>query len=142
MPVVGLDHFAIPTANAERLVAFYQKLGFSFPDLEEWRAGHVKVIAVACGDQKFHIHPEGFIASWPGGVSARGDTAVPGCGDFCFVWEGGLEALHEHLERVGAPIVHGPVNRIGGRAGGTTPSVSVYIRDPDFNLVEFMIYDA
>jgi catechol 2,3-dioxygenase-like lactoylglutathione lyase family enzyme len=140
MPVTGLDHFAIPTSDTERLVAFYQRLGFSFPDLEEWRAGRVKVISVACGNQKFHIHPAGFIAGWPGGVSARADTAVPGCGDFCFVWEGGMEGLRRHLDEAGVEVVFGPVGRIGGRGGGTAPSTSVYVRDPDHNLVEFMCY--
>jgi len=51
-------------------------------------------------------------------------------------------ALREHLARAEAPIVYGPVERMGGRRGGITPSVSVYIRDPDHNLVEFMCYDA
>jgi catechol 2,3-dioxygenase-like lactoylglutathione lyase family enzyme len=66
---------------------------------------------------------------------------VPGCGDICFVWEGGLASVTATLAKAGIPIIEGPVNRIGGRALGTAASVSVYVRDPDDNLVEFMCYD-
>ena len=44
------------------------------------------------------------------------------------------------LQGAGIPIIKGPVDRIGGRNGGTASSVSVYVRDPDDNLVEFMCY--
>jgi catechol 2,3-dioxygenase-like lactoylglutathione lyase family enzyme len=59
----------------------------------------------------------------------------------CFVWEGGLAALHELLAAAGVTPIHGPVDRIGGRHGGTAAGVSVYLRDPDENLVEFICYD-
>ena len=53
------------------------------------------------------------------------------------VW---IASVIETLGRAGIPIIEGPVNRIGGRDAGTAPSVSVYVRDPDDNLVEFMCY--
>jgi catechol 2,3-dioxygenase-like lactoylglutathione lyase family enzyme len=81
------------------------------------------------------VHPEGFIAN------LRGPTAVPGCGDLCFVWEGGLAKLKKMLSDAGVAIIKGPVDRVGGRNAGTAASVSVYVRDPDDNLVEFMCYD-
>ena len=90
---------------------------------------------MAFGNNKINVHPEGFVAN------LRGPTAVPGCGDICFVWEGGLASALEMLDRAGVPIIKGPVDRIGGRNAGTANSVSVYVRDPDDNLVEFMCYD-
>ena len=42
MHTVGIDHIAMPTADAERLMAFYKKLGFAINDEDEWRAGQAK----------------------------------------------------------------------------------------------------
>ena len=57
------------------------------------------------------------------------------------MWEGGLAELTGMLAKAGVPIIGGPVDRVGGRARGTAASVSVYARDPDQNLLEFMCYD-
>ena len=70
----------------------------------------------------------------------RGPTAQPGCGDFCFVWSGALPALLDALANAGAEIEEGPVERVGGRAGGRAKGTSVYTRDPDRNLLEFIVY--
>ena len=135
MPVAGFDHIALPTANAEKFLAFYKSLGFSTTHEDEWGAGRYPSLSLAFGNNKINVHPEGFIAN------LRGPTAVPGCGDICFVWEGGLASVLEMLAKAGIPIISGPVDRIGGRNAGTATSVSVYVRDPDDNLVEFMCYD-
>ena len=67
----------------------------------------------------------------------RGPTAEPGCGDFCFVWDASTVELAEMLARLDVPVVEGPVDRVGGR--GRTGR-STYIRDPDGNLLEFIVY--
>jgi len=135
MPVAGIDHVALPTADGERLLAFYLALGFTATDADAWRAGKYPIFSIACGNNKINVHPEGFTAN------LRGPTAVPGCGDLCFVWEGGLESLQKTLDAAGAPVIHGPVDRVGGRSAGSGEGVSVYTRDPDDNLVEFICYD-
>jgi catechol 2,3-dioxygenase-like lactoylglutathione lyase family enzyme len=53
------------------------------------------------------------------------------------VWDGTPEALKTWLDRGGAKIIEGPVARQGGRRKASS---SVYVRDPDGNLLEFMIY--
>jgi len=53
------------------------------------------------------------------------------------VWDGTLEALTATLSRAGAKLELGPVERAGGRR---TNGTSLYVRDPDGNLLEFMIY--
>jgi catechol 2,3-dioxygenase-like lactoylglutathione lyase family enzyme len=131
MPVAGIDHIALPTADGERFLDFYKRLGFSSTDEAEWRAGRYPIFSIACGNNKINVHPQGFIAD------LRGPTAVPGCGDVCFVWNGGLTALHEMLASAGVT----PIHRVGGRAVGTAAGVSVYLRDPDKNLVEFICYE-
>ena len=136
MPIAGIDHIAMPTANAERLIAFYQSLGFSINNEEEWRSGKAGTFSIQVGDSKINIHPEGYTAS------LRGPTAVPGCGDICFVWEGTVEACQRMLEQAGVAVIRGPVQRPGGRGRGTVPSLSLYCRDPDQNLLEFMSYQV
>jgi catechol 2,3-dioxygenase-like lactoylglutathione lyase family enzyme len=135
MAVSGIDHIALPTANGERFLAFYKSVGFTSPDEVDWREGRSPIFSIACGDNKINVHPDGFVAN------LRGPAAVPGCGDLCFVWSGSLVELQEMLDRVGVVPIKGPVDRVGGRAAGTADGVSVYVRDPDDNLVEFICYD-
>jgi catechol 2,3-dioxygenase-like lactoylglutathione lyase family enzyme len=56
------------------------------------------------------------------------------------VWDEGLDALLATLQRGNIPVEEGPVKRIGGRGAGTARGMSVYIRDPDRNLLEFICY--
>ena len=70
----------------------------------------------------------------------RGPSALPGCGDLCFVWQGSPQSLDDTLAAAGAVIEEGPVPRTGGMNGGSTQGISVYTRDPDANLLEFIIY--
>jgi catechol 2,3-dioxygenase-like lactoylglutathione lyase family enzyme len=134
MPTVGIDHIAMPTANAERLLAFYKRLGFPINNEEAWREGKVPTFSIQVGDSKINVHPEGYVAQ------LRGPTATPGCTDICFVFEGTVEACQQMLQDAGVPIISGPGPRAGGRGRGTIPSLSLYARDPDCNLLEWMIY--
>ena len=135
MPTVSMDHIAMPTANAERLLAFYKKLGFAINDEEEWRAGTARMFSIQIGESKINVHPERFMAN------LRGPTAVPGCTDICFVWDGTVEECEEMLADAGVDVIQGPVARKGGRQRGAAPSLSLYARDPDGNLLEWMIYE-
>jgi catechol 2,3-dioxygenase-like lactoylglutathione lyase family enzyme len=74
---------------------------------------------------------------WQRGFDLRAPAATPPCGDLCFVWDGTASALHDRLAAAGATIEEGPVARPGGRRAEGT---SVYVRDPDGNLLEFMRY--
>ncbi len=135
MPTVSIDHIAMPTANAERLLAFYKKLGFAINHEEEWRAGNARMYSIQIGQSKINVHPERYMAN------LRGPTAVPGCTDICFVWEGSVEECQEMLAEAGVEVIQGPVARTGGRDRGAAPSLSLYARDPDGNLLEWMIYE-
>lgn len=128
--VVAIDHVSLPMRDTDATVAFYRALGFA---VTEARA----VVSVRTGDQMINFHrPE----LWPRAeFTLRAPAATPPCGDVCFVWDGIADALHELLASTGARIEEGPVERIGGRGEVAT---SVYVRDPDGNLLEFMIYGA
>ena len=131
MPVRGFDHVAIPIENTAAMLAFYRALGFAVDERENFYSIHF-------GDQKINFHAP---QRWRSGrFTLRGPTAVPGCGDFCFVWEGSAQSLHSLLGQANAKIIEGPIERQGGREGGRAKGTSVYVRDPDSNLLEFMIY--
>ena len=134
MSTVGIDHIAMPTADAERLMAFYKNLGFAINDEEEWRAGTANIFSIQVGDSKINVHPEGYLADY------RGPTAVPGCTDICFVWNGSVEDCQKMLADAGVEVVRGPGPRKGARQRGVLPAVSLYARDPDNNLLEWMVY--
>jgi catechol 2,3-dioxygenase-like lactoylglutathione lyase family enzyme len=131
MTIRSFDHVAIPIQNVDAMLAFYRALGFDVKD-------NGRRYSVHFGDNKINFHsPE----IWQSGrFTLRGPTAVPGCGDFCFVWDGTAEALRATLAKAGAKIIEGPVERMGGRSGGDAKGTSLYLRDPDSNLLEFMIY--
>ena len=134
MSTVSIDHIAMPTANAERLIEFYKRLGFTINDEEEWRAGTANIFSIQVGDSKINVHPEGYVAG------LRGPTAIPGCADICFVWEGTVEECQDWLAEAGVEVILGPSPRKGGRDFGRAPSLSLYARDPDDNLLEWMTY--
>jgi len=126
--IYGFDHVSVPMRDTEAMVAFYRSLGLDV-------AEHPHVVSVYVGNQMINLHrPE----TWQReGFTLRAPAAKPPCGDLCFVWNGSPESLDELLDGAGAAIVEGPVARQGGRR---TDASSVYVRDPDGNLLEFMIY--
>ena len=126
--IKGYDHVALPMQNTEAMLAFYRGLG-----LEVREAANA--VSVYIGDQMINFHRP---ALWQSGTfTLRAPAAKPPCGDLCFVWEGTAASLKALLDRVGAKVEEGPVARQGGRKKTAS---SVYVRDPDFNLLEFMIY--
>jgi catechol 2,3-dioxygenase-like lactoylglutathione lyase family enzyme len=138
MTVLAFDHVAIPTAKPDEMLRFYRALGFSAPQPEDWRAQNVPFFSIQLGENKINVHAP---ALWQNPVfTLRGPTAQPGCGDFCFVWSGTLAELKSSLERAGALIEEGPVERVGGRDAGRAKGTSIYTRDPDCNLLEFIVY--
>ena len=128
--ITGIDHVSLPMGDADAMVGFYHALGFEVEELQG-------LVRVRAGQQMINFHrPE----LWPRvGFTLRAPAAVPPCGDLCFVWDEGVDALHAVLERVGASIEEGPVERDGGRRAMGT---STYVRDPDGNLLEFIAYGA
>ena len=135
MPVVGFDHIAFPTLDAERFIDFYKRVGFNIIDEDKWRKGEARMFAVQIGESKINVHPPGLENL------KRGATTAAGCGDLCFVWEGTVDSVIQMLNEAGVDIIDGPGPRRGGRDRGQTMGTSVYVRDPDQNLPEFMVYE-
>lgn len=113
------------------MVAFYVGLGFRADnDMEPL------LVSVCQGDMKINLHSPKLWQSER--FDLRGPTAQPGSGDICMVWDGTEEQLDRLLADV--EVIEGPVDRTGGKGNGTTVGVSRYIRDPEHNLLEFIIY--
>ncbi|MBI4193753.1 MAG: VOC family protein [Betaproteobacteria bacterium] len=117
----SIDHIVLTTRDLDKCIDFYTRvLGMT---LERFGAGR---LALRFGDQKFNVHPPGFDA----GIKAR--TPTPGSLDLCFLADRPLDEVIARLEEHRIRIEEGPVVRTGARFAIR----SVYVRDPDDNLIE------
>lgn len=127
MHIERLDHLVLTVADIERTCEFYTRvLGMEVVRFGEGRT------ALRFGQQKMNLHPAD---NTPGLVA---DKPTPGSADLCFITAEPLAEVTAHLEACGVPIVAGPGP--GPRAGAVGTIQSVYIRDPDLNLVEISKY--
>ena len=121
-----LDHLVLTTARPQACIDFYTRvLGLQ---LEGFIGGTppVERLAFRFGHQKINLHVQG------AEFEPKAHLPVPGALDLCFMASVPLEAVILRLDQAGWPIVEGPVRR----TGATQPIRSVYVRDPDFNLIE------
>ena len=125
MPV-ELDHVVIHVTDWERSNAFYRDV-LGAEVVEE--GGRV---AYRVGAQQLNVHGPGVRPA----MVARVPVA-PGNSDLCFVWSGPIATAIVHLHEHGVAIEQGPLVRHGARGAGE----SVYFRDPDGSLVEFISYE-
>jgi catechol 2,3-dioxygenase-like lactoylglutathione lyase family enzyme len=126
--VGGFDHVAVPMQNTDAMVAFYRRLGFQMSE-------NANAVSVYVGSQMINFHRP---SRWQDPTfTLRAPAAKPPSGDFCFVWDGTAASLKTLLESAGVKIELGPVDRPGGRR---KTGSSTYVRDPDGNLLEFIIY--
>lgn len=127
MNITGLDHIVLTVKSIARTCDFYkQALG---AEIITYGAGRT---ALGLGDQKINLHEAGHE------FEPKAATPTPGSGDFCLITLAPLTEVEAHLRVQGIPIEEGPVARTGARG----PIMSIYIRDPDNNLVEIASYTA
>jgi catechol 2,3-dioxygenase-like lactoylglutathione lyase family enzyme len=122
-----LDHVVIHVSDWARSNAFYRDvLGAELRGDDPEGPGRYRF-----GANQLNVHGPGVdphpVARLP---------VQPGNSDLCFVWDGPIETAAEHLESHGVPVEEGPVPRSGAGGDGT----SVYFRDPDGSLLEFISY--
>jgi catechol 2,3-dioxygenase-like lactoylglutathione lyase family enzyme len=124
--VTRLDHVVIAVSDWERSNAFYRDVVSA--ELVDTGHGSWRYVL---GDQQLNVHGPGADVGPLAGV-----PVVPGGSDLCFVWEESISELIAHLESYGVAVEEGPVRRSGRRGDG----MSVYFRDPDSSLLEFIVY--
>ena len=116
-----LDHLVLTTIDAEACIDFYT--GVLGMRLETFGQGRQ---ALRFGMQKINIHRRGQE------LEPKAHLPVPGALDLCFIADRPLAQVIEQLQRCNWPIIEGPVER----TGATQKIRSVYVRDPDLNLIE------
>ncbi len=120
-----LDHLVLTTTDEAAATAFYvDVLGVT---LEVFGNGRK---AFRFGAQKINLHVKGKE------FEPKAHTPVPGALDLCFIAAIPLDAVIDDLTRKQVHIVEGPVMR----TGATGPIRSIYLRDPDLNLIEVSEY--
>jgi catechol 2,3-dioxygenase-like lactoylglutathione lyase family enzyme len=121
--IASLDHLVLTVASIDAAVAFYRDgLGMELRSFGE--RGERK--ALQFGAHKINLHERGRE------LEPRALHPTPGSADLCLLTEEPLEAVAERLQGLGHPVIEGPVER----TGATGPIVSIYLRDPDGNLIE------
>ena len=119
--ITGLDHLVLTVRDLDRTIAFYRDgLGM---ELRQFGAGRM---ALHFGPQKINLHLAGHE------FEPKAASPVPGSADLCFLVGGPLAQTQADLARAGLPVEEGPVPR----TGATGPVISLYLRDPDGNLIE------
>lgn len=121
--VRALDHLVLTVADIEATVAFYEALGMTRVRFGEGR------VALAFGGQKINLHQAG------AEIAPHAAHPRPGSADLCFLVEGDVADLSAQLSAAGFAVELGPVPRTGAQG----PLTSVYLRDPDGNLVELSV---
>lgn len=125
MTIDRMDHFVLTVASIEATCEFYARvLGMTVTEF----AGGRK--ALSFGEQKINLHQSGRE------FEPKAHSPTAGSGDFCLISAIPLEEFVGHLEACGVAIEEGIVPR----TGATGPIRSVYLRDPDQNLIEVSEY--
>ncbi len=121
MRITSLDHLVLTVRDLDATVRFYvEGLGMELREFEDGRK------ALHFGVQKINLHV------WRREFEPKAERPTPGSADLCFLADSSLDDVVRHLEAQGHPVIEGPV----ARAGAQGPIVSIYVRDPDGNLIE------
>ncbi len=125
MRIARIDHFVLTVQDIEVTSDFYTRvLGLMVVNFDQDR------VALVFGNQKINLHQVG------NEYEPHASVPTPGSGDFCLIAETPLEEMIAIIKAQGVEIVKGPVRKTGAQG----PIESVYIHDPDGNIVEIANY--
>lgn len=119
--VVALDHLVLTVHDLRATIGFYTRaLG-----MQEVTFGAGRK-ALAFGAQKINLHEAGRE------FEPKAQHPTPGSADLCFITDTPIEEYNKHLAALGIAVIEGPA----ARTGAVGPLWSIYVRDPDQNLIE------
>jgi catechol 2,3-dioxygenase-like lactoylglutathione lyase family enzyme len=121
----SLDHLVLTVRDIGTAVAFYERV-MGMKETRFRAADGVERVALSFGQQKINLHLAGRE------FEPKAAHPLPGSADLCFLTARPLDHMIAHLKSCNVEILEGPVRR----TGATGPLLSVYIRDPDRNLIE------
>jgi catechol 2,3-dioxygenase-like lactoylglutathione lyase family enzyme len=125
-----IDHIVLTTRDKDACIRFYSEvLGMK---LEKFRTATEERLALKFGNQKINLH------EWGREFDPKAHVPVPGSLDLCFIACVPLDEVMRMLKKANVRILEGPV----AKTGATGPMRSVYVRDPDLNLVEISVYNV
>jgi catechol 2,3-dioxygenase-like lactoylglutathione lyase family enzyme len=119
--ITGLDHLVLTVRDIDRAIAFYS--GILGMKAVTFGAGRT---ALQFGSQKINLHRAGHE------FEPKARTPLPGSADLCFILANPLQQTLKALHSAGITIEEGPI----ARTGASGPILSIYLRDPDGNLIE------
>ena len=124
-----VDHIVLTTRDKPACIRFYTDvLGMK---LVTFKTPTEERIAFTFGNQKINLH------EWGREFSPRAHVAAPGTLDLCFIAAVSLDEVVAKLKKANVAVIEGPVKK----TGAVGPIRSVYVRDPDLNLVEISVYE-
>jgi catechol 2,3-dioxygenase-like lactoylglutathione lyase family enzyme len=120
-----IDHFVLTVRSLEKTCAFYNNVVGLNTITFVGTDGEVRK-ALQCGESKINLHQAGQE------FEPKAKHTAPGSADFCLIVSEDIESLMSRLAGVDVKVEDGPVSR----TGAVGPLMSIYVRDPDQNLVE------
>ncbi|WVQ81793.1 hypothetical protein IAT38_003918 [Cryptococcus sp. DSM 104549] len=123
----SLDHLVLTVTSLPRTIAFYTSLGMTHTPFQPPSAPGTTRHSLIFGTQKINLHEAGKE------FEPKAGTVQVGSGDLCFVVEDELDEVKRRLEESGVEVLQGKVVPTTGARGQMR---SVYVRDPDDNLIE------
>ena len=126
-----LDHLVLTVASIPATVRFYQDVLGMRSENFETATGETRQ-ALKFGTSKINLHQHGRE------FEPKAQCPTPGSADLCFLTRTPIQDWQRHLVAQGVTIENGPV----ARTGATGPLLSIYIRDPDQNLIEISVQQS
>ncbi len=121
MKVHSIDHIVMTVKSIEKSCKFYQEcLGLEIITFQNDRK------ALKCGNQKINLHEIGHE------FDPKAKNASKGTVDICLIVENPIAEIVKDFEKKGVEIIEGPIKR----TGATHKLLSIYVFDPDGNLIE------
>ena len=130
--IAGIDHVAVTVSDVDKACQFYIDILGGEQMFDHVVDGKRLVRGIRAGGAMLSVHQEG------NGIDLVARRPTVGGVDMCFRWNGPIDSAEAHLGRHGVAIVEGPVKRFSNDG---KPAQSVYFRDLDGNLLEFLTTD-